>query len=340
MRPRAAFMGTPAFAVPCLRALCEVAEVPLVITQPDKPQGRGLALAPTPVKQFALERDIPVLQPAKARDGVLLEALREASLDFALVVAYGKILPADVLAAPRLGCLNVHASLLPRFRGAAPIQWAILSGDKETGVCLMQMDVGMDTGPVLDLRRTAIGENETGGELFERLSALSGELVRSAIPRFVAGELHAQAQPDVGVTHARMIEKDDGALDFSEAAQRVHDRVRALSPWPGTYTAIVGSRADSRAPAQVARGAPGSLTRIKVHETRVVTHEGTLADAGTVLSADAQGIVVACGAGALRLTVLQLEGKRKMDARAFLAGHAIAQGACFAPRHALRESSP
>jgi methionyl-tRNA formyltransferase len=325
MKPRAAFMGTPQFAVPCLRALCEVAEVPLVITQPDKPQGRGLVLAPPPVKQFAEERGIPVLQPLKARDGVLQRALAEAALDFALVVAYGKILPADVLATPRLGCLNVHGSLLPRFRGAAPIQWAILSGDRETGVCLMQMDVGMDTGPVLDLRKTPIGENETSGELFERLSLLSGELVRTAIPHFMAGELRAVAQPELGVTHARMIEKDDGALDFSESAQQVHDRVRALSPWPGAYSALAGVKAQ---------------LRIKVHETRVAERDARHEVPGSVLAADADGIVVACGVGAVRVITLQLEGKRKMDARAFLAGHPIARGTCFVARDALRGAGP
>ncbi len=320
-------MGTPAFAVPCLRALCDVADVALVITQPDKPQGRGLALAPPPVKQFALERGIPVLQPLKARDGVLAGALREAALDFALVVAYGKILPADVLNAPRLGCLNVHGSLLPRFRGAAPIQWAILSGDQETGVCLMQMDVGMDTGPVLDLRKTPIGENETSGELFERLSLLSGELVRESVPRFVAGELRPQPQPEVGVTHARMIEKADGALDFAESAQQVHDRVRGLSPWPGAYSAL--AFAQSQPPA-----------RIKVHETRVVARTGQDAAPGTVLEASADGVLIACGAGSVRVLSLQLEGKRRMDARAFLAGHPISPGACFVARAALREAAP
>jgi methionyl-tRNA formyltransferase len=190
----------------------------------------------------------------------------------------------------------------------------------------MQMDEGMDTGPVLDLRKTPIGENETSGELFERLAQLSGELVRASIPRFVAGELQAVAQPEVGVTHARMIEKDDGALDFGESAQQVHDRVRGLSPWPGAYSAL---------PATDASKPP---VRIKVHETRIVEREGHKAAPGTVLAAAAEGISVACGSGALRILTLQLEGKRKMDARAFLAGHAIAPGTCFVARAALRES--
>jgi methionyl-tRNA formyltransferase len=310
MRPRAAFLGTPDFAVPCLAALTEVADVLLVITQPDKPQGRGLTLVPTPVKVFAESRGLRVIQPAKARDGVLLGELAALELDLALVVAYGKILPADVLAAPRLGCLNVHGSLLPRWRGAAPIQWAIVSGDKQTGVCLMQMDVGMDTGDVLTCRSVDIGENETGGELFDRLSAISGELVRDELPRFVRGELTARPQPSEGVTHARMIEKTDGVLDFSQSAQAVHDRARGFYPWPGAFTSLDGKR-------------------LKVHRTRLVARSGTLGAPGQVLAAAADGIVVACGEGALRLEELQLDGKKRVSAQAFLAGHPLAPGATF-----------
>jgi methionyl-tRNA formyltransferase len=321
MKTRAAFMGTPAFAVPCLEALLEVADVQLVVTQPDKPQGRGLTLLPSPVKVLAEQRGIPVFQPAKARDGALRDEFARHQLDLALVVAYGKILPADVLSTPRLGCLNVHGSLLPRFRGAAPIQWAIVSGDLETGVCLMQMDVGMDTGPVLDKRVLAIGENETGGELFERLSVLSGQLVRESLPRFVAGELNATAQPEAGVTHARMIQKEDGALDFSESAQAVHDRARGFYPWPGAFSALAGKR-------------------VKVHRTRLVSREGPLAEPGTVLSADERGIVVACARGAVALLELQLEGKKRLDAAAFLVGHPVPRGARFASRGELLGSEP
>lgn len=307
---RAAFLGTPEFAVPCLEALLEVAEVPLVITQPDKPQGRGLALAAPPVKQFAEARGIEVLQPPKARDGTLREALRARELDLALVVAYGKILPADVLSAPRLGCLNVHASLLPRWRGAAPIQWAIVSGDRETGVCLMQMDVGLDTGAVLACRATAIGEDETSGELFTRLSAISRELVREELPRFVRGELTPQPQPSEGVTLARIIEKSDGALDFTQPAQAVHDRARGFYPWPGAYCTLDGRR-------------------LKVHRLRLVARTGQLAEPGRVLASASDGIVVACGEGAVRLEELQLEGKKRVSASAFLAGNPLASGARF-----------
>jgi len=308
---RAAFLGTPDFAVPCLAALFEVADVQLVVTQPDKPQGRGLALAPPPVKSYALERGVRVIQPPKARDGVLRDALRELDLDLALVVAYGKILPLDVLTAPRLGCLNVHGSLLPRWRGAAPIQWSIVSGDAQTGVCLMQMDVGMDTGPVLARRVVDIGENETGGELFERLSTLSGQLVREELPRFVRGELTLEPQPSEGVTHARMIEKSDGVLDFGASAQAVHDRARGFYPWPGAFATLDGRR-------------------IKVHRTRLVTRTGQLGAPGAVVSTGSDGIVVACGEGAVRLEELQLEGKKRVSAAAFLAGHPLAPGARFA----------
>jgi methionyl-tRNA formyltransferase len=311
-------MGTPAFAVPCLAALIEVADVRLVVTQPDKPQGRGLALAPPPVKELALERGIRVIQPLKARDGELERELRVLELDFALVVAYGKILPQGVLDAPRLGCLNVHGSLLPRWRGAAPIQWAVVSGDARTGVCLMQMDAGLDTGPVLSMRVLDIDENETSGELFERMSLLSGELVRSDIPRFVAGQLRPEPQPSDGVTHARMIEKDDGVLDFGEPARAVHDRARGFHPWPGAFTSLMDKR-------------------IKVHRTRVLAHDGVLGEPGEIVSYDASGIVVACGRGAVRIEELQPEGKKRMDAKAFLAGHPLPPRARFSVR---RGSNP
>jgi len=310
MRPKAAFLGTPDFAVPCLAALLEVADVALVVTQPDKPQGRGLQLEPPPVKAYARERGLSVLQPEKARDGTLRAALVERELDFALVVAYGKILPADVLAAPRLGCINVHGSLLPRWRGAAPIQWAVVSGDEQTGVCLMQMDVGMDTGPVLARRVVEIGENETGGELFARLAGVSAELVREQVPRFVRGELTPEPQPEHGATHARMVQKSDGELDFGASAQAVHDRARGFYPWPGAFSSLFGKR-------------------IKIHRTRIVISTGKLAAPGSVLATASDGIVVACGEGAVRIEELQLDGKKRVSAQAFLAGYPVAMGARF-----------
>lgn len=314
-------MGTPEFAVPCLRGLLDVAEVVLVVTQPDKPQGRGLALTPSPVKVLAELHGIPVFQPEKARDGSLRDRLRELDLDFALVVAYGKILPQDVLDAPRLGCLNVHGSLLPRWRGAAPIQWSVVSGDAKTGVCLMQMDAGMDTGPVLLREVIVIEPDETGGALFERLSGLSGELVRNAIPRFMRGELTPEPQPQAGVTHARMIQKADGALNFTESAQAVHDRARGFYPWPGAYTELSGKR-------------------VKVHQTQVAKRDGSRGAPGLVLSAGAQGIEVACGVGSVWLLELQPEGKKRMPAAAFVAGYGAAEGARFAVPSSESEKTP
>lgn len=311
MKPKAAFLGTPDFAVPCLAALREVADVALVVTQPDKPKGRGLGLEPPPVKAYALEHGLPVIQPTKARDGTLRDALAAERLEFALVVAYGKILPADVLATPRLGCVNVHASLLPRWRGAAPIQWAIVSGDTRTGVCLMQMDVGMDTGPVLAERALDIEENETGGELFARLASVASALVREELPRFVRGELTATAQASEGATHARMIQKADGALDFRQGARAVHDRARGFHPWPGAFALL-----DGRV--------------VKIHRTRVVAPSGVLGEPGRVVATSHEGIVVACGEGAVQLEELQPEGKKRMSAQAFLAGYPVAIGARFA----------
>ncbi|HEX6242565.1 MAG TPA: methionyl-tRNA formyltransferase, partial [Polyangiales bacterium] len=255
-------------------------------------------------------------QPERARDGRLQQALAAEQPDLALVVAYGKILPADVLSTPRLGCFNMHASLLPKYRGAAPIQWAIVKGERETGVCLMQMDVGMDTGPVLARVVTPIEPNETGGELFERLSQLSGQLVESALPRVVAGELAPEPQPDQGVSMAPMIKKEDGALDFSESAQAVHDRARGFYPWPGAFSALGGRR-------------------LKLHVTRVASADGQLGAPGEVLAADADGIVVACGTGAVRLLELQFDGKRRLDAAAFLTGNPLRKGDSFASHTSL-----
>lgn len=303
-------MGTPDFAVPCFEALLEVADVQALVCQPDKPRGRRMRLAPPPTKELALERGIDVWQPRKVRDGALAQRLRELSLDVALVVAYGRILPVDVLDAPRLGCVNVHGSLLPRWRGAAPIQWAVIEGDAAAGSCLMQMDEGMDTGPELARVETPIGENETSGELSVRLSQLSADLVRQQLPRLMAGELTPSPQPEQGVTHARMLTKDDGNLDFAAPALAVHKRVCGLSPWPGSFTFESGRR-------------------VKLHVSRVHEREGQLSAPGSVLSADADGVVVACGEGSVRFEQLQAEGKRRMDAHAFLQGFELGEGARF-----------
>jgi methionyl-tRNA formyltransferase len=306
-RARAIFFGTPEFAVPTLRALCEVAEVVLVVTQPDRPKGRGMKLAPPPVKELALSLGIPVEQPTKVRTPDFAERLRALKADVAVVVAYGRILPAGVLAAPRLGCVNVHASLLPKLRGAAPIQWSIVRGERETGVCLMQMDEGLDTGPVFARRSLSIGPDETTAELSERLSALGAELLRDELPHYLAGERPPVAQEHALATLAPILRKEDGAVDWSRPAAQLHDLVRGFSPWPSAYTFVAG-------------------LRLKLHRTQVVEGQG---EPGTILSAGRDGIVVACAGGALRLLEVQAEGARRMTAAEFLVGHKLEPGARF-----------
>ncbi len=312
-RPRAIFFGTPDFAVPCLDALATVADVVLVVTQPDRPRGRGLELAPPPVKVRAEALGVPVVQPLKVRTPEFAASLRALAADVAVVVAYGRILPRAVLEAPRLGCVNVHASLLPRWRGAAPIQWAVARGDAETGVCLMQMDEGLDTGPVLARRATPIDPDETAGELAPRLAALGAELLREALPRHLAGALVPEPQDDARHTLAPILEKAHGAIDWSQRAQAVHDLVRGMSPWPGAFTRT-----------------PAGAT-LKVHATCVVADgpadQGVAGAPGTVLRADrAGGLVVACGEGAAALVEVQPEGKRRMSAVDYLAGRPLACG--------------
>lgn len=307
-RPRAVFFGTPSFAVPCLAALTEVATVTAVVCQPDKPAGRGNVLTAPPVKRWAEERAIPVVQPAKLRDGSFARWFREVAPDLAVVVAYGRILPPDVLTIPRYGCVNVHASILPRHRGAAPIQWSILAGDDETGVTLMQMDEGLDTGPMLAIRRTPIGLDETAVDVSQRLQALGAELIREELPRLVAGQLVAVPQDDAQKTLAPLLEKETGHIDWRATARQVHDRVRALQPWPGASTTlgarrlIVGAtRLDD--PPTVLGGAPGEVVAVTRDRLWVATREGLLA-----------------------ITDVQLEGKRRMTVRDFVGGHPIRTG--------------
>ena len=311
-KPRALFFGTPQFAVPCLDALCDVADVVRVISQPDRPAGRGLAEQAPPVKQRALERGIPVMQPTKVRPPELAEELRALGVEVALVVAYGRILPKGLLEAPRRGCVNVHASLLPRWRGAAPIQWAVAEGDAETGVCLMEMDEGLDTGPVFARASTPIGPDETAGELSPRLSALGADLVRDALPRWLAGELRAQPQDAAQATVARLLVKEDGLVDPAWSAQRVHDRARGMHPWPGASAMLLE---------------PGrSPVRVKLHRTRVAARQGVHGEPGLVVGTSPAGIEVACGEGKLAVLELQLEGRKKLGAAEFLAGRRLAEG--------------
>jgi methionyl-tRNA formyltransferase len=299
--PRAIFFGTPEFAVPSLLALCEVADVALVVTQPDRQQGRGMKLASPAVKLAAQERGIEVIQPTKVRTPEFSEHLRRVRAEFALVVAYGRILPRAVLQAPKLGCVNVHGSLLPKLRGAAPIQWAIVRGEARTGVCLMQMDEGMDEGPVLACEAVAIGAEETAGELSELLAGLGARLVREQLPRFLRGELVARPQDHAQATLAPILQKEHGRVQWERGATELHNLVRGMHPWPGAYTFLAG-------------------LRVKLHRTRVVAELGVHGEPGCVVRADRHGIEIACGTGVLALDELQPEGKKRMNAEQFCAG--------------------
>lgn len=308
-RFRAVFMGTPEFAVPCLDALVDVADVVAVVCQPDKPRGRGLELTAPPVKRRALELGIDVVQPTKLRTGEFGAWLRDQEVDVALVVAYGRILPKDVLTAPRLGCVNVHASLLPKYRGAAPITWAVVRGEAETGITLMRMDEGMDTGDMLEQFPTPISDEETAGDLSERLSAIGALAVRRGLPRYVAGGYTPTAQDHAKATVAPILEKEDGRIDFARSARAVHDHVRGMSPWPGAFTTSRGKT-------------------LKVHATRVAERPSATSSAapGAVVLADKSRVVVACAERAVELLRVQLEGKRAIAASEWVAGRGVAEG--------------
>ncbi len=304
MRPRIVFMGTPQFAVASLQACFEVGEVIAVVTQPDKPKGRGQELAAPPVKLEAQARGVPVLQPTKLRNTGFAEELRALRPDVCVVTAYGRILPKDVLEAPAQGCVNVHASLLPRFRGAAPIQWAIASGDARTGVCLMQMDEGLDTGAVIACRELPIGPEDTSATLHLALAELGGQLLRDELPRYLRGELKATPQPSEGMVLAPLIDKEEGRLDFQRPAVELERRLRAFTPWPGAFTPFAGGL-------------------FKVHRVRVGEGRGA---PGTVLASGPDGIEIACGEGSLVLLEVQPEGKRRMTAAEFLSGRKLEIG--------------
>ncbi|HEY8078845.1 MAG TPA: methionyl-tRNA formyltransferase [Labilithrix sp.] len=303
---RAVFFGTPQFAVPCLDALVEVADVVAAVCQPDKPVGRGLELTEPPVKERALALGIDVVQPTKLKTGEFAKWLREQNADVALVVAYGRILPKDVLEAPRLGCVNVHASLLPKLRGAAPITWAVVRGEPETGITLMKMDEGMDTGDMLEQFPAPITEDETAGELAERLSAIGALAVRRGLPKYVAGGYTPKKQDDAKATTAPMLKKEDGKIDWSKTARAVHDHVRGMQPWPGAFTT-----------------ARGKL--LKVLETKV-TDVPKQAEPGTVIFADKTRVVVACGDRGIDLARVQVEGRKAIGANDWVAGRGVAEG--------------
>ena len=298
---RIVFAGTPDFAVPCLRAAAGKAEVVAVYTQPDRPAGRGRGLTPSPVKLEAVQRGIPVLQPENFRSALSRQALRALKPDLMVVVAYGLILPQSVLDIPEHGCWNVHASLLPRWRGAAPIQRAIEAGDSRSGVCLMQMEKGLDTGPVLLAQALDIGATETGGQLHDRLSALGAQVLADGLGLLRASiRLPAYPQPVEGVTYAHKIDKAEARLDWSQPALALANKVRAFNPWPMAEAQLDGER-------------------VRIHGA-VALDEAHGAAPGSLLRAGRDGIDIACGEGVLRIRVLQRDGGKAITAADALNG--------------------
>jgi methionyl-tRNA formyltransferase len=302
---RIVFAGTPEFAVPSLRAAAQRGEVVAAYTQPDRPAGRGRGLQASPVKLEALQRGIPVLQPETLRTELSRDALRALQPDLMVVVAYGLLLPQSILDIPKYGCWNVHASLLPRWRGAAPIQRAIEAGDAETGVCLMQMQKGLDTGPVLLSQRLPIGADETGGHLHDRLAVLGAQVQADGLGLLRAGmKPVAVPQPDAGATYAHKLDKAEAKLDWTQAADVLARKVRAYQPWPVAEAQLDGER-----------------VRIHAAEALPLAHAAV---PGTVLLASREGIDVACGEGALRLTRVQREGGRPVAVADYLNARPLA----------------
>ncbi|HET6595538.1 MAG TPA: methionyl-tRNA formyltransferase [Anaerolineales bacterium] len=290
-------MGSPDFALPILRALADRYDVVGVGTQPDRASGRGRELKAPPVKKLALELGIPVMQPEKLRQPEAMEQLQGWHPDLIVVAAFGQILRKDVLELPRYGCINVHASLLPRWRGAAPINAAILHGDEQTGVTIMKMDVGLDTGPMLSQRSIRLTQADTAGSVFEKLSTLGADLLIETLPQYLSGELEPIPQPEEGVTYAPMLKKEEGKLNFNQDAHELERRVRAFNPWPGAFMDFDGML-------------------LKVHRARVETGEASV---GQRLIVQNQPAIGARG-GLLLLEEVQPAGKKSMSGRSFLAG--------------------
>jgi methionyl-tRNA formyltransferase len=307
---RIIFMGTADLSCASLQSLIAAADcqVVAVVTQPDRPKGRNLKLQPSPVKALALRANLPVLQPERARDETFIQALRELAPDFVAVVAYGQILPKSILDLPRFGCFNVHTSLLPKYRGAAPIQRAVLGGESETGVTIMKMDVGLDTGDILIQEKTPIAAEDDSQTLHDRLAQMGAQALLAAIREHVAGNLSPRPQPTEGVSYAHKIKKEDGRIDWSRPAHAIWNQVRGLVPWPGAFTYLQGS--------------PQAFL-IKIWQAEVAAQSGS---PGEILQADKGGVVIGCGRDALRVSMLQREGGRRLPARDFLAGHPLLPG--------------
>ncbi len=302
---RIIFMGTPDFACPTLTKLIERGEdVIAVVTQPDRPKGRGQKLVPPPVKVIAEEHGIPVLQPLKVRAPEVIARIRELNPDLIVVVAFGQILPQSLLDIPMHGCINIHASLLPRYRGAAPLNWCLINGETETGITTMQMDAGLDTGDMLLKRAIPIGPDEDAQSLHDRLSLLGAETIDETLDRLLAGTLTREKQDDSLTCYAPMLKKEDGLIDWNREPQHIKNLVRGFTPWPGAYTSL-----DDKS--------------LKLYKVSVTEGNGK---PGEVITAGKDGIIVACGSGSLRIEELQLEGRKRLSASEFLAGCRLEPG--------------
>ena len=303
-------MGTADLSADTLAALLSAPgiQVAAVVTQPDKPQGRNLVAQPPVVKVMALKAGLPVLQPSRARDPQFLAELAPFQPDLIVVAAYGQILPAAILDLPKLGCINVHTSLLPKYRGAAPIQWAIANGEVETGVTIMKMDAGMDTGDMLTQCRTPITPGDNGTTLHDRLARMGAELLMATIPGYVAGQVPPRPQPAAGVSYAPKIKKEDGRVDWQRPAGVIWNRFRAFTPWPGAFTTYAAGT---------------KIQLLKIWPAAVIDRSGP---PGEILQADQAGVLVACGEKALLINELQREGGNRLAAREFLAGQPLRPG--------------
>lgn len=351
------FMGTPDFAVAALDALCEAGrDVVLVVTQPDRQKGRGRKVIKTPVKECAERRGIPVFQPVRVREPEAIERIRSLAPDLIVVAAFGQILPQELLDIPRLGCVNIHASLLPRLRGAAPIQWAVIEGHGETGITLMQMDAGLDTGDILFQESVPIGPQETGESLYGKLAALGGEMIVRCLPAIEAGQIHPVAQREEDSSYAPVLKKEMGEIDWSLPAEKICRRIRGMLPWPGAFTSLEGRvlkvwRADCADTLPAAAACTDTMSAAAHAETRpdaapmdamsaavpadtppAAVSADTLYDSadgakpGTVLALGKDAMFVRSGDGIVSLLEVQAEGKRRMDTGAFLRGTRIKAG--------------
>ena len=322
---RIVFMGTPDFSVAPLKALIGGGhEIAAVVTQPDKPKGRGKTVQMTPVKEEALSRGIPVYQPVKVRDPQFVQVIKDLAPEVIVVVAFGQIIPQAILDVPAYGCVNIHASLLPKYRGAAPIQWAVIDGERESGITTMQMDAGLDTGAILEQERVMLAEDETGGSLFEKLSQTGSSLILSTLKKLEEGSIVPQPQPEEGSSYAGRLTKELGDIEWSRDAVSIERLIRGLNPWPSAYTMWKGKTVKLWAARALRQEAPDG--------SAVHTGESEKAVCGQIVRCDRTHLTVRTGDGLLDIRELQLEGKKRMDVEAFLRGCPMALGDVFERR--------